>query len=256
MKKVLTLSVLALAVISTTASAMSINLRHEYMDSDGDQGSRNRDRMTLAHTFANGIGISGEIKWQQEPNSDGDEDFGFGHLKSAGHETVVSYNYKVTDKFTLQPAYGLDDNDSATTHKLNLKGTYKFTDKWNVALRYRYGYKNNADYGAANSHYHQINLTSGYVVGQFGLGIDFEWKIDQEASSGYKGDESYLNLVNFTADYRGFESGWIPFIELGYVSQNTEKYLDAAGKSHEDGRTKEGLDTYNMRYRFGVKYNF
>lgn len=238
MKKLLLVPMVAIALTSLGASAASINLRHEFIPEEGDMASRHRDRMTLAHTFENGIGISGEMKWGYAG-----DDVNFGEIKSVGHEAKVSYNYKATDSFTLQPAYALDSNDSAVTHKLDLKGTQKLTDEWNVALRYRYGYKNVSAPSTDNSHYNQLNLTSGYNIGNFGLGIDFEYKFEQSDSSGYDGDNNYLNLVNLTAEYKGFESGWRPFIEFGMVAQNTD--VNDAGK-----------DEYVARYRAGLKYNF
>lgn len=75
------------------------------------------------------------------------------------------------------------------------------------------------------------------------MGIDFEYKFEQSDSSGYDGDNNYLNLVNLTAEYKGFESGWRPFIEFGMVSQNTDLAAD-------------GKDEYVPRYRAGLKYNF
>ncbi|WP_153448873.1 oligogalacturonate-specific porin KdgM family protein [Vibrio algicola] len=240
MKKVITLSLLTMLMASATASATSINLRHEFIPEKDDLNSRHRDRMTIAHTFNNGIGISGELKWGYA-----EDDLDLSQLRSVGQEAIISYNYKLTKSLTIQPAYGLDAGDTSVTHKLNLKGTQKLTDNWKIAARYRYGYKNVSLAHTDNSHYHQINLTSGYKVGDFGLGIDFEFKLEQEKSTGYKGHNDYLNLVNFTADYQGFESGWIPFIELGMVAQNTDKDTPAPGK-----------DEYVARYRVGMKYNF
>ncbi|MGF1885276.1 oligogalacturonate-specific porin KdgM family protein [Photobacterium profundum] len=53
MKFKLLTSSLLLALMSTAASATSINLRHEYMpDREGDQ---HRDRITVSHRFDNGM---------------------------------------------------------------------------------------------------------------------------------------------------------------------------------------------------------
>jgi len=106
-----------LAITATAANAASLNLRHEYVPESGDMKSAHKDRLLMDHRFANGIGISAEVKWGY--NSDG---LDFDNMKSGGHETKVSYNYKLTDTFTLQPAYALDSNSTAITHKLDLKG--------------------------------------------------------------------------------------------------------------------------------------
>lgn len=236
MKKILTTAIL-LGLTATAVNATTLNLRHEYIASEGDMDARHRDRLAISHGFDNGIGLSAEVKWGY-----GDDSFDLSKLKDVGHETKVSYNYKVTDSFTLQPAYAIDASSSAATHKFDLRGTQKITSDWNMALRYRYGYKNESK-SSDSSHYNQLNLTSGYKMGDFGFGIDIEGKFEQSDSKGCKGDNNYLNLVNFSGEYSGFEHGWRPFGELGMVAQNTD---DA----------RDGKDSYEPRFRVGVKYSF
>ncbi len=242
MKKVLTSAIL-LALTATAANAASLNVRHEFVPEAGDMKSAHKDRLLLDHRFANGIGISAEVKWGY--NSDG---LDFDNMKSSGHETKVSYNYKLTDTFTLQPAYALDSSSTAITHKLDLKATQKLSDDWSVDLRYRYGYKNNAS-TSVDSHYNQLNLTSGYKMGDFKYGLDIEYKFDQSAEAGYKGDNQYLSLVNLSAEYSGFESGWRPFGEFGMVAQDTDT-------SNNVGSSYKPKDSYEPRFRVGVKYSF
>lgn len=228
-----------LGLTATAANATDLNLRHEFQDGKGDAQSQHKDRLLISHRFGNGLGLSAEVKWAN-PKGEG---FDLGELHDSGHEVGLSYNYKVTETFTLQPSYAADSNNSGVTHKFNLKGTQKLTDKWDIALRYRYGDANKTeDSGKDDSHYSQFNLTSGYKASDFKLGIDIEYKLEQSVSSGYKGDENYLNLVNFAAEYMGFESGWRPFAEFGMVAVN-------AGDA-------EGKDDYAPRYRVGLKYSF
>jgi len=227
-----------IGLTATTANATTLNLRHEYQDGKDNAKSQHKDRLLIDHRFDNGIGLCAEVKWAN-PKGEG---FDIGEMHDAGHEVVVSYNYKVTDNFTLQPAYGADSNTNGITHKYNLKGTQKITDNWNVALRYRYGDVNKKTGAGEDTHYSQFNLTSGYKAGDFKFGLDVEYKIVQSASSGYKGDENYLNLVNVSAEYSGLESGWRPFAEFAMVAV--------------DATDQEGKDAYAPRYRVGLKYSF
>jgi len=236
MKRVLTSAIL-LALTATAANAASINIRHEFVDAKGEAESQHKDRLVISDRFDNGIGLSAEIKWQNPKG----ESFGLDKLSNAGHEMKISYNYKVTDSFTLQPAYALDSSDSGATHKFDLKGTQQLTDDWNIGLRYRYGDANKV--ADKDSHYSQLNLTSGYNINDFAFGVDIEYKLMQSDHSGFEGDNNYLGLVNFTAAYSGLESGWVPFIELGMVSVDTDSGV-------------EGNDDYRARYRAGVKYSF
>ncbi len=237
MKRVLTSAIL-LALTATAANAASINIRHEFVDAKGQEESQHKDRLVISDRFDNGIGLSAEIKWQNPKG----ESFGLENLSNAGHEMKISYNYKVTDTFTLQPAYALDSGTDKATHKFDLKGTQQLTDDWNIGLRYRYGDANKAE-SSADSHYSQLNLTSGYKMDDFSFGLDIEYKLEQSASKGFEGDNNYLALVNFSAAYSGLESGWVPFVEFGMVSVDADSGID-------------GKDDYRARYRAGVKYSF
>ncbi|MGB5121964.1 MAG: oligogalacturonate-specific porin KdgM family protein, partial [Vibrio fluvialis] len=119
MKVKIITSAILIGLTATAAQATSLNLRHEFQDGKGKAESQHKDRLLLDHRFENGIGLSAEVKWAN-PKGEG---FDLGELHDAGHEVVVSYNYKVTDTFTLQPAYGADSNTNGITHKFNLKGT-------------------------------------------------------------------------------------------------------------------------------------
>ncbi|MGR5118928.1 oligogalacturonate-specific porin KdgM family protein [Vibrio astriarenae] len=232
MKTTLVPSAMLLAILSTSVSAASINLRHEYMpDRDGD---KHRDRITVSHRFDNGIGFSVEAKWRHN-----DDNF-ISEIKSGGHEVGVSYNYKLNDTFTLQPSYAADASSTSTTHKYNIRGIAKITDNWGANLRYRYGDTRRTDGGTDRS-YHQINLVTDYRLGWGKVGVDFEYKDLESGAGGWK-DKDRDHLVNFFAEYSEFSSGWVPFIELGVLT------FDKDGDKYKDD--------YAMRYRFGVKYSF
>lgn len=228
--KLLTLSIL-FAVTSTAASAASINLRHEYMpDRDGD---KHRDRITVSHRFDNGIGFSVEAKWRHD-----DDQFMSG-MKSGGHEVGVSYNYQLTENWTLQPSYAADASSSSTTHKYNLRAITKLTDNWGANVRYRYGDQRRVN--GDNSSYHQWNVVTDYRLSWGKVGVDLEYKDLESGAGGWK-DKDRDHLVNFFAEYSQLSSGWVPFVEVGALTFDKDK----------DGYK----DDYAMRYRFGVKYSF
>ncbi|WGW01396.1 oligogalacturonate-specific porin KdgM family protein [Vibrio sp. YMD68] len=231
MKVKLLISSLLLALTSASASAASINLRHEYMpDRDGDQ---HRDRITVSHRFANGIGFSVEAKWKH------DDDNFLGGLKSGGHEVGVSYNYKINDTFTLQPSYAADVSSTSATHKYNIRAIAKITDNWGANVRYRYGDQRRVN--SDNSSYHQINVVTDYRLSWGKVGVDLEYKDLESGQGGWK-DKDQDHLVNFFGEYSLLESGWVPFAEIGFVTNDKN-----------DNGVK---DDHSIRYRVGVKYSF
>ena len=235
MKKLTKTSLAVATLLATTAvSATTINLRHEYIDRD-DADYSHADRISVSHRFSNGIGFSAEAKWRYQDN---DKQKG---LINNGHEVGVSYNHKLNDTFTLQPSYAADASNNANqvTHKFNIRGIAKITDEWTTSLRYRYGYQAKANRADSNGHYHQYNLVSSYNLGWSSFGVDLEYKDLQSGGWKNKGSD---HLVNFFGEYKGLESGWVPFAELGVIT------------TKDDGSAYK--EDYTLRYRVGVKYSF
>ncbi len=239
MKTKFIISSILLSMTACAANATTLNIRHEYLDGKDDAKSQHKDRLLIIHRFNNGIGLTAELKWANPK----DENLDLGEFSNAGHELGINYTYKVTDSFTLQPEYLADTYSTGVIHKYQLKGTKKLTNDWNAALRYRFADVNRTEAsGLDDSQYGQLNLTSSYKLDEFKFGLDIEYKMEESSSTGFKGDENYLNLVNISAEYSGFESGWNPFVEFAMVAVN-------AGD-------EEGLDDYAPRYRIGMKYSF
>ena len=106
------LALASLIGASFAANAVTVDLRHEYIDS----GS-NADRVSVSHRFANGLGFSVEAKWK----SGGDKaDQPFADVVGNGHEDQISWRWKATDNIALTPAFTIESNDSRTIYKPNL----------------------------------------------------------------------------------------------------------------------------------------
>ncbi|MFM2480868.1 oligogalacturonate-specific porin KdgM family protein [Celerinatantimonas sp. YJH-8] len=231
------LSLCALATASVlyagTVSATSLNLRHEY----NKDSHASKDRFRIDHRFHNGVGIYVEAKYAHNDNSSLDD------TRSNGHEAGVSYDWKYSKKFTVQPGFIMDSSSSAVTYKEQVKGTYKFTKNFSSALRYRYGLKVYSSNDRGDEPYHQFNWTGNYSFSWGKLGYDFEFKKYQDHVDSHWKGKSTDHLINLTGEYDKFESGWIPFWEVGMVT----------GKSNS---SKKYNDEHQLRLRLGVKYNF
>lgn len=232
---VLLLCVLAGATVlfSEMASATSLDYRHEY----NTHSHHSKDRFRIDHRFDNHVGVYIEAKWKHYENSSFDDD------ASDGHETGVSYYWQYTDRISLLPEFVLDSTEDSVTYKSQVTTSYRLTDHFTTDFRYRYGLKVYDDDSHGDEHYHQFNWTGNYQFSWGKLGYDFEFqKYSDHVENRWKRG-STDHLINLTGEYDNFESGWIPYWEIGMVT----------GKSHDD---KDYNDEHQLRLRLGVKYNF
>ncbi|MCD2486534.1 oligogalacturonate-specific porin KdgM family protein, partial [Staphylococcus aureus] len=71
---------------------------------------------------------------------DGEQDKHLSDLVANAIELGVSYNYKVTDNFVLQPGFIFESGTDTSIYKPYLRGQYYFDSGVYMAGRYRYDY--------------------------------------------------------------------------------------------------------------------
>jgi hypothetical protein len=227
-----------LGLSCTSVNAAGLNMRHEFKPSaDNGAQAAHADRIAVGHRFANGIGFGVEAKWSHDSDSATD------NLKSNGTAVDVSYEYKITDTLTFTPQYVAESKSDKVEHQANFKITYKIQDDWTASFRHRYAYIDKSAEGATNSHYNRWTAALGYRLADFGLGVAADYQFDQSNSSGWEGKSNYLKEINFTAEYKGLESGWRPFGEIGF-------------EAYDGDANTTGKDSFRPRYRVGLKYSF
>ena len=122
-----------LLLASAGSQAVTIDLRHEWLD----DSKQNKDRAMVSHRFANGFGFSLEAKWKSggdNPNKP------FNNLIDNGTESTISYQYKVTPAFFLQPGFTLESSSDNSIYKPFLTAGYTFDSGLYFNARYRYEY--------------------------------------------------------------------------------------------------------------------
>ena len=135
------LALAALCGMSFAASAVTVDLRHEFIDG-GKSDKSNADRVSVSHRFDNGFGFSVEAKWKSggdnasQPYSD---------VVGNGHEETISWRWKADKNFAVTPGFVIESNDSRSIYKPNLHVQYSF-DKYNLKVAYKLD-KNWAPYG-------------------------------------------------------------------------------------------------------------
>ncbi|MCC7845611.1 KdgM family porin OmpK26, partial [Klebsiella pneumoniae] len=82
----------ALCGMSFAATAVTIDLRHEFIDG-GKSDKSNADRVSVSHRFANGLGFTVEAKWRSGGDNGSQP---YSDVVGNGHEDTISWRWKAT----------------------------------------------------------------------------------------------------------------------------------------------------------------
>ncbi|YCI82273.1 oligogalacturonate-specific porin KdgM family protein [Enterobacteriaceae bacterium] len=222
---------LALAVLcgfTFAAHAVTVDLRHEYIDS----GS-NADRVAVSHRFDNGLGFSVEAKWK----SGGDkQDQPFSDMVGNGHEDQISWRWKATDNIAITPAFTIESSDSRTIYKPNIHVQYSFDNGFYVAGRYRYEYtRNPSTPDREDDKVNRGDAWVGFALGDWRTELNYVYAKSTEGTI-RNNNKDYSTEYNAKLAYK-IDKNWSPYVEVGNVG------------------VKE-TDERQTRFRLGVAYSF
>lgn len=99
MQRNIVVSVIFLAM-TFSASAVTIDIRHEYLDDN----KYHRDRIQVSHRFANGFGFFVEGKFKSGGNS---ADKPFSDIVDNGSEYSLNYTYQISPNSVFNPGWSL-----------------------------------------------------------------------------------------------------------------------------------------------------
>lgn len=234
MKILFKLNALSILIISFSSGAVTLDYRHEYKA----DSQTNADRLKISHTTETGYfaSVEGKLAESTVALSDGFKE-GNGHYSGNGSEWEFGRNYKITDSLTLAPAVNLDIGDTYVGYRVQLKAIYKISDAWLTTFRWRPGIEVNEQSGVDDKNYNQFNWEFGYTGEKINVIGDLEYRTTNYDD--YNGNHHYW-LYNVVASYK-IDKNWTPYTEVGYIPRYNV--------NHEN-------DDMEMRYRFGIKYNF
>ncbi|NPE54065.1 oligogalacturonate-specific porin KdgM [Dickeya dadantii] len=236
--KLLTLAVASL--VSVNALAVSIDYRHEMQDT---AQAGHKDRLLISHRFANGFGLSSEVKWAQS-SADKTPNKPFNEQVSNGTEVVASYVYKFNNVFSIEPGFSLESSSSNNNYRPYLRGRANVTDDLSVALRYRPYFKRNS--GSINNTKGDSTMDKGYTLTgnidytflkDYTIGYELEYKKGTSGKTILSDNDDYDITHNVKLSYK-WDKNWKPYVEVGNVSGS------------------ETTDERQTRYRVGVQYSF
>ncbi|MDE1165186.1 MAG: oligogalacturonate-specific porin KdgM family protein [Pseudomonas sp.] len=219
------------------ADTASLDYRHQYTDED----RAHADRIKLNYRMDSGLGFEAEMKYRTAGDR---QDIAYDNMVNNGHEFSVNYNYLLSPRSTLTPAFQMDSSSDATTYKFGLKYKYKINDAFYMATRYRLDTKkldrdkideDMADHAKDDQHINRFEGWLGYTPAS-------RWAYEYQFIY-FKTD--YIRYDNKKSDYEQnlsikykLTQQWVPFMEIGDIKVNTTS------------------DDRQARWRLGVQYNF
>ncbi|ALB69524.1 oligogalacturonate-specific porin KdgM family protein [Cronobacter muytjensii] len=221
---------LALAVLcgsSFAAHAVTVDLRHEYIDS-----GTNADRVAVSHRFDNGLGFSVEAKWKTGGD---DQSRPFNEVVGNGHEDQISWRWKATDAIAVTPAFTIESVDSKTIYKPNIHVQYSFDNGVYIAARYRYEYTRVPEGKDDDDKVNRGDAWVGFALGDWRTELNYVYAQSEEGFTRNNG-KKYSNEYNAKVAYK-IDKNWSPYFEVGNIG------------------VKE-TDERQTRLRVGVAYSF
>lgn len=222
-----TLMICGLLLCSFQATAVTLDVRHEWQD----DSKVHKDRFAVSHRFDNGIGFSLEAKWK----SGGDNsNKAFHDIVSNGTENSINYQYKITPEWFIQPGFTLESSSNSSIYKPFLTTGYAFDSGIYLNGRYRYEYKRVSDEGKEDEKTNRGEFWLGYRYQDWRFEYNFIYKhSDQIRFDNKKWDYEH----NVKALWK-LNKNWAPYTELGNIS------------------VRKTSDERQTRFRVGVQYSF
>ncbi|AKA39131.1 oligogalacturonate-specific porin KdgM family protein [Yersinia ruckeri] len=219
----------SLMVFSSSLQAATLDYRHEY----ADRTRINKDRIAIIETLPNGIGfyVDASVK---SGGVDGEQDKYLSDLVTNAIELGASYNYKITDRITLQPGFIFESGQDTSIYKPYLKVQYNLDSGVYIAGRYRYDYARKTAYNNDDEKTNRFDTYIGYTFDKLNLGYNFTWM----DSNQIKYDNKKTNYEHNVALSWKLNKSFTPYAEVGNVA------------------VKNNSDERQTRYRVGLQYNF
>ena len=227
----LALTMVAQSFMSTTASALSIDYRHEYVDVD----QANKGRVMISDRLKNGIGYSVETKMKSGGHT---SDRPFSELESNGAEFSLTYQYKVLPNFSIQPGMNLEVGSGQAIYKPSFRVQYNFDNGIYVAARYRYEFKNkngsDTKEDGPDEHVNRLEGWLGYKTGDWTFESNYIWRSSNQIRfNNTKQDYEYDFKVAYNVT-----PNWQPFVQIGNIKVDST------------------TDDRQTRFRVGLKYSY
>lgn len=217
---------LLLPLVATSAQAVYVDVRHEYLD----DSKANYDRAYISHRFDNGFGFA--IEAISKSGGD-DSNKAFNDMEVQGNEYTASYQF-TTGAVAWQPGIVLETGNGYSVYKPYFRATWKLDDSWWLGARYRYEYVRRSSDIRDDDTINRMDVWAGYKWNKF------DWTLEGIYKRADKYDLYDNSKNNYEYNFRTayLTGNWSPFIEVGNVS------------------VRSTSDERQTRFRIGVGYTF
>lgn len=217
---------LLLPLVATSAQAVYVDVRHEYLD----DSKANYDRAYISHRFDNGFGFA--IEAISKSGGD-DSNKAFNDMEVQGNEYTASYQFS-TGAVAWQPGMVLETGNGYSVYKPYFRATWKLDDSWWLGARYRYEYIRRSSDIRDDDTINRMDVWAGYKWHKF------DWTLEGIYKRADKYDLYDNSKNNYEYNFRTayLTGNWSPFIEVGNVS------------------VRSTSDERQTRFRIGVGYTF
>lgn len=217
---------LLLPLVATSAQAVYVDVRHEYLD----DSKANYDRAYISHRFDNGFGFA--IEAISKSGGD-DSNKAFNDMEVQGNEYTASYQF-TTGAVAWQPGMVLETGNGYSVYKPYFRATWKLDDSWWLGARYRYEYVRRSSDIRDDDTINRMDVWAGYKWNKF------DWTLEGIYKRADKYDLYDNSKNNYEYNFRTayLTGNWSPFIEVGNVS------------------VRSTSDERQTRFRIGVGYTF
>ncbi|QOI54864.1 oligogalacturonate-specific porin KdgM family protein [Rouxiella badensis] len=220
------LLICGLLLASASSHAVTLDIRHEWLD----DSKQHKDRILISHRFANGIGLSFEDKWRSGDNNPNQP---FNRMVGNGTETTLTYQYKATKSFFLQPGFAAEVNSGNKVYKPSLAAGYTFSSGIYFNTRYRYE-ETHYDNGNNDKKTHRGEIWLGYRLADWRFEYNYIYKhSNQILFDNAKWDYEEDFKVAYNINHH-----WTPYAEIGNVS------------------VRKNTHERQTRLRVGIQYSF
>ncbi|AHG18599.1 hypothetical protein Z042_02410 [Chania multitudinisentens RB-25] len=221
-------ALLAVFFVCSSAQAVTLDYRQEYTDVD----KTHKYRFLITHRFDSGLGFGLEAMWKNGGNN---QDQPFNDIVSNGTEATLSYQFAATDKLNLQPVFVMQSGTSHTGYKPGLYGSYKFTNDFSAALRYRWEYIRYTTPGVDDDYVNRADVWLFYKMASWAFEYNYF----------YIHSDNRLRFNNKKGDYEHS-------VKVQYnIDKNWGPYATILNKS-----VSKDSDARQTGFRLGVQYRF